>query len=861
MANSTSYDLLDVDHQQKIPLFPISSVQPAPEDPVPSDASGARSSEAAETRADRPSSPPTTQHARTGSTQGHGRSTSLGAFVAGFTQRGQSPRPRSSDGLDQDQLIGSEETLRPAVQPESGRVSGRSSGPSVNATHDKVLPPTPAEIRAGAVASPEPPPARSESLRPHVTSPTPTEFLLTTGTTKSDAGVGIFVNLDGDVCRGTIQFSRYPEDVVVDCLEPGPQGHPARPEGDAEDFCLALIDDAPEHGVKAAIEIQSLGGHAQGAAAEDYRSRLSVPGPSSDSDFNESGEGPPKLGIRKLGSPFVMTLSSLSGMLQLVRLRLPRRRLTPGNSPGIESSSRAVTAGTKRSSKDEHGDAQGASRSREEEHFARRFSRQQCQLVLWSGNRVWWIVRNAVAVRLDAKLEAACPPRSGPTGTIDRQRVADVLGHIRGQEPASEAHFVSLGYIRQKASLILFSGLMEASSQRRPVTEEDTRLAEETLQEGMIDPRVIMGMVPFLREDVYESEGGVWVHGGVRAYLESHAAAVRTGSRGGTDTGPGEPSQDLLRLLRAYLSGWRRKKGFGSIGDEKQIFESVDAGLLHALLEADKRSMSSGATGDSARSELYALVDQGLDCFEWAVELLERYRRLYVLSRLHQSRKLSERVLATWKRILEGESDSGEELPDGENEMRRYLSRIRDAAVVAEYGTWLAQRNPTMGIQVFTDSNSRVRLEPAKVIEILKRRAPDALKRYLEHLVFGRNVTNLRRAGGPLSLRPNPPETDARAGATLRQRPRHVLPRQRALGAGRLRPSPLDPGTVVRDVSVPPAAETDVPRIHHGQRRRRDVVVRSAASARAPGRQPRGGGGGGGGGVRRASCPGSGRAL
>ena len=691
----------------------------------------------------------------------------MGAFVAGFTQRGQSPRPRISDGLDQDQPIGSEETLQPPVQPEFGRTPGRSSSPSVNAAHDKALPPAPADVRSGAVASPEPPPARSGSLRPHVTSPTPTEFLLTTGTTKSDAGVGIFVNLDGDVCRGTIQFSRYPEDVVVDCSEPSSQGPRGRPEGDTEDFCLALIDDHPGHGARTAIEVQSLSGHVQGAGAEDYHSWLSVPGPSADSDLNVSGEGPRQPGIRQLGSPFAMTLDSLSRMLQLVRLRLPRRRPISGSSLGIESSSGPVATGTERSSEDERDDAQSTSRSREEEQFARRFSRQQCQLVLWSGNRVWWIIRNPIAVRLDAKLEAACAPRSSATGSIDRQRVADVLDHIRGQEPTSEAHFVSLGYIRQKASLILFSGLMEASSQRRPVTEEEMRLAEETLQEGMIDPRVIMGMVPFLRQDVYESERGVWVHGGVRAYLESDAAAQkgsRSSSSSSTDTGSGELSQDLLRLMRVYLSGWRRKKGFGSIGDEKQIFESVDAGLLHTLLEAEKRSMSSRTTGDSARAELHALVDQGLDCFEWAIELLERYQRLYVLSRLHQSRKMSERVLATWKRILEGESDSGGDFLDGENEMRRYLSRIRDPAVVAEYGAWLAQRNPAMGIQVFTDSNSRIRLEPLKVTEILKRRAPDALKQYLEHLVFGRNVMHppppppppSLRTRVPLSLRPHP---------------------------------------------------------------------------------------------------------
>ena len=52
-------------------------------------------------------------------------------------------------------------------------------------------------------------------------------------------------------------------------------------------------------------------------------------------------------------------------------------------------------------------------------------------------------------------------------------------------------------------------------------------------------------------------------------------------------------------------------------------------------------------------------------CFERAVELFEQHQRLYMLSRLYQSRKMVSQVLATWKRILEGEEDTGGELVEG----------------------------------------------------------------------------------------------------------------------------------------------------------------------------------------------------
>jgi len=134
------------------------------------------------------------------------------------------------------------------------------------------------------------------------------------------------------------------------------------------------------------------------------------------------------------------------------------------------------------------------------------------------------------------------------------------------------------------------------------------------------------------------------------------------------------------------------------------------------------------------------VVDHGIECFDRAVQLFERFQRLYVLSRLYQSRKQSSKVLSIWRRILEGEHDAGGELVDGEQEMRRYLTVVSDAAIVQEYGTWLAARNPKLGVRVFADANSKVKFEPKQAVEILKQYAPGAVKDYLEYLVFDKNV-------------------------------------------------------------------------------------------------------------------------
>jgi hypothetical protein len=201
----------------------------------------------------------------------------------------------------------------------------------------------------------------------------------------------------------------------------------------------------------------------------------------------------------------------------------------------------------------------------------------------------------------------------------------------------------------------------------------------------------------------------------------------------------GPYGDNLLQVIKRYLLVWRKKKGFGSVADESNVFKSVDAALLHVLLLLDQHSPRGPATGGSVRAELNDVVDKGVDCFDRAVELFEQFKRLYMLSRLYQSRKMTGLVLATWRRIVDGERDTGGELLEGEQDIRRYLTKIRDQPLVQEYGAWLANRNPKLGVQIFADDNARIKFQPSEAVALLKEKAPGAVKDYLEHLVFGKN--------------------------------------------------------------------------------------------------------------------------
>ena len=73
--------------------------------------------------------------------------------------------------------------------------------------------------------------------------------------------------------------------------------------------------------------------------------------------------------------------------------------------------------------------------------------------------------------------------------------------------------------------------------------------------------------------------------------------------------------------------------------------------------------------------------------------------RYYVLSRLYQQRGMTELVLGTWVKMIDG-TWVDEEFKHGEERMRDYLIKCRDVALMFRYAMWLVRRNPEAGVQV-----------------------------------------------------------------------------------------------------------------------------------------------------------------
>ena len=704
VADSKSYALLDVENQQKISLFPISSLDDNAAGGKIEDLSTSAASPGRSASATRPASG---EGAQSG---GHGRNTSLGAFVGGIGRRSDSSRSRSRERSLMDTPEPALQDLsqqplqsRPDPAPETHLSSSQSQE-----NQEKPLPPPPprsSSLRPPAPSKPVMP------LRPHICSPTPNEFMLSTGTSPSEAGVGIFVNLDGDVVRGTLEFARYPSSVVLDSNVASSNQSFQPNESDQDGFVLALIPPLENSEKQGYVEIQRWD-----ANAPSQKESLHVPSLSQKDKEDDALPLSNGSGLRQIKKSVPVQFSKVCNMLRGERVRLK----------DLASSTRENLRAL--SSADSKSD-----RAKEEIAFGQRLGQMQSDVALWSGSAIWLAVRNPLATRLEAKIQLILEstPLSSP---LDRSALIQIVSSIRGLEATSETDFLSLEYVRQKLGLLLFSDLLRRFTSGMEIATPDLRITEGLLTESGLDPRVVLAMVPPLCEEIVETTSGIWIHAGLVSILEDLEPLIKMFLTK-------DITLDILALLKRYLYAWRQRKGFGSIADEKEVFHSVDAALLVVLLRQEDAVRKQGNMPSSERAELYALVDSGLDCFERAIQILEHHNQLYLLSRLYQSRRIARKVLDTWKRIIEGEKNVGGGLVDGENEVRKYLVNVKDTAIVDEYGTWLAERNPALGVQVFTNENSRVKWEPHQVVMLLRRRAPDSVKEYLEHLVFGKKHT------------------------------------------------------------------------------------------------------------------------
>lgn len=698
VADDEGYSLLDVVEQQRIPLHDISMSSEA--QPVGESADG-------NSRPDDDSSQPESRRtsenpSRTGENNHEGvAGSSPGRAQHGRTQSGDRteneepstgafPARLSSLAHASESSGGQSDT----AQVESGTLERQSRTPSK-------APPVPGKRETSDTEAP---------LSPLILSPGPERFLLLLGTTWEETGVGMLLNSDGEPAAPPLEFRTFA-------------------------FSMCSYEDKQEE-TKSSRTAQ--------ASTNHLLAVMLIPTASGYDIILQTGDWDLNTNTLKAASDHLM----LEPQTQFRHGRLPTHVRPAGVRPATDttrSTLREVTnllaacrmrLGLNAENSQSERDEKTSKREASEKQFIARLATFESQVLVWAGPNIWSVIRRPAVLQIDHRLEKAASFKSGEL-SVERRVPESVLEQYHDAVPNGELDFYTIRYLQQKSSLLLFADLVSQASRNVMVYERDCRVTSQALLVGELDPRIILALVPELCEEVTEGADGIWASQGLCDAFRSTTKACQR-SRGLEQCGASGNS--TLQVLKAYLFAWRRKKGLASVTDEKEVFISVDAALVRLLLTLDARSRHGPAQRGSVRAELNSVIDDGIECFDRVAALFEDHNRLYLLSRLYQSRKMSRDVLATWRRIIEGEEDKGGELTNGQATVRNYLTKISDPKLVEEYGSWLAHKDPSLGVQVFADRNSKVRFEPKQAVQILQANAPAAVKTFLEHLVFDKNL-------------------------------------------------------------------------------------------------------------------------
>ena len=308
-------------------------------------------------------------------------------------------------------------------------------------------------------------------LRPNIASPTPNEFLLTTGTSYMEPAVGLLVNLEGDpVPQGSLNFSHYPLALCVDGVGLEMSSAQDGPLESQAGYLLALMRKKADQGLIVGLEIQRW--DLDPSETTEGKHWLPIPGTEAYSEEEIAADTHllySSAGISRAASETEFLLT------ECVQLLAKRRAIafTPIG---------------------EGGEASATERSRSETLFVHRHAQVIAHMLVWSKSHIWWCTRNPRVLRWESKLQQAVGDTKTFSGRLgDRSLVVEVYNDIRDEVPRDEFDFITLQYIRKKVALLLYFDLARRVVLEEDVEDRDRQTVEESLAQSEVDPRVVNG--------------------------------------------------------------------------------------------------------------------------------------------------------------------------------------------------------------------------------------------------------------------------------------------------------------------------------------------------------------------------------
>lgn len=436
------------------------------------------------------------------------------------------------------------------------------------------------------------------------------EFLVTSGTRPEDPAMGLVVNVDGDISRGTIAWPKYPTSVAVDFPN-----------------IAAVIDKS--------VMLYSL--HDQALIQE----------------------------IKYDSVPFVTNV------------------LTPYNSPYEPLADRIRLSPLVSQLLEEASEE----RMMKEAETARKLSIISSSLFVFSqDNGVECLLSSPRLLKLEQ--------------LVWKGKLDEVTNEIETWDISTELAVTEMEYLQ----LLVGLGYLLHS---------DFGNAAQSWLEGAgatLDPRSVI----YMFGDKQDIRGEVWLFNGSTELVEKILSKKK--------------SRDAKGFYQYFLREWLLKRDLESVvGDKQQVFQSLELAYLRLLINSDT----------AKKEDIYAIIDNDvIESYDDAVEMLMANKRYFLLTRLYQKNGHNKDVLDCWRKMLIKEWDDNE-FVHGEEKMAAYLIQCQDKNLVWEYGLWLVNHSPRIGLKVFTNANAVCKFDDHELLTELKQNENDeAWRNYLKYLVY-----------------------------------------------------------------------------------------------------------------------------
>lgn len=566
-----------------------------------------------------------------------------------------------------------------------------------------------------------------EKLKPMVCAVSTEEFLLTSGTKLSEPAMGLIVNTDGDISRGTIAWPKYPSSLAVD--------YP---------YVASVIDNQ--------IQIYSL----------------------HDQDLVQTIDYPSRPCVYNVSAPISQPYLPLADTIKKVPL-------TEALAASEANSGDALTLDSEQDQKRLETEATYAESLSVISSSLYAHSQETGLECLLSSPRIFHLTKLVEQQhRMDeVREEMSTMEVSTERAFVEIEYLSNLVGlgylHNGNFEDAVEFWLTPgtldpriMIYVFDKDSvkgdLWQFNGLIKFTKE---VIKKIETLKIEAGKKVVKEPK----------ENTPPKSN---------SFKKSKKAKKKAGKKGG-DTDSTDPVdkavpdnsdnstfaalQNANQHYESFLREWLRRRDLESVADKPSVFYSLEVAYLTHLLYQQSlqqpKSQTEPTIPDSSQdnqAKLYDFIEhEVIESTDTVLAILGKHNKYYGQFRLYQKLGREEEACALWKQILEG-TIQDPDFTQNEQDFALYLQNVsKNKDVIWEYGMWLVNRIPEIGLPIFayrdttkntqstsnTDSKSTlpspIEFDDEKVLHELKKldnREP--WRTFLKILVYERHKVSLQ---------------------------------------------------------------------------------------------------------------------